>query len=32
LAQIRLVIFKKNANNARLIPKNDDTDPKAMLL
>jgi len=32
LAQIRLVVFKKNAKNPPLIPKNDVTVPKARLL
>jgi len=32
LAQIRLVVFKKNAKNAPLIQKNDVTEPKAKLL
>jgi len=32
LAQIRLVIFEKNAKHAPLIPKNDITDPKTRLL
>jgi len=32
LAQIRLVVFKKNAKIAHLIPKNDVTEPKAGLL
>jgi len=31
LAQIRLVIFEKDAKNAPLIPKNDVTEPKARL-
>jgi len=31
LAQIRLVIFEKNAKNALLIPKNGVTEPKARL-
>jgi len=31
LAQIRFVVFKKNAKNAPLIPKNDVTEPKARL-
>jgi len=32
LAQIRLVVFKKNAKMHTLIPKNDVTEPKARLL
>jgi len=32
LAQIRLVVFKKSAKNAPLIPKNDVTVPKARRL
>jgi len=32
LAQIRFVVFEKNAKNATLIPKNDITEPKARLL
>jgi len=32
LAQIRLVVFEKNAKNAPLIPKNDVTEPKSRLL
>jgi len=32
LVQIRLVVFKKNAKNARLIPINDVTEPKTRLL
>jgi len=32
LAQIRLVVFEKNAKNAPLIPKNDVTEPKARIL
>jgi len=32
LAQIRLVVFQKNAKTAPLIPKNDVTEPKAKLL
>jgi len=32
LAQIRLVVFEKNAKNAPLIPKNDVTEPNARLL
>jgi len=32
LTQIRLVVFEKNAKNVPLIPKNDITEPKAMLL
>jgi len=32
LAQIHLVIFKKNAKNTPLILKNDVTEPKARLL
>jgi len=32
LAQIRLVVFEKNAENTTLIPKNDVTEPKARLL
>jgi len=31
LAQIRLVVFEKNAKNTALIPKNDATEPKAGL-
>jgi len=32
LAQIRFVVFEKNAKNAPVIPKNDVTDPKARRL
>jgi len=32
MAQIRLVVFEKNAKNTLLIPKNDVTEPKARLL
>jgi len=32
LAQIRLVVFKKNAKTNSLIPKNNVTEPKARLL
>jgi len=32
LAQIRLVVFEKNAKDTHLIPKNDVTDPKAKKL
>jgi len=32
LAQIRLVVFEKNAKKHTLIPKNDVTEPKAKLL
>jgi len=32
LAQVGRVVFKKNAKNAPLIPKNDVTEPKARLL
>jgi len=32
LAQIRLVVFEKNAKNTPLIPKNDVTKPKTRLV
>jgi len=32
LAQIRLVVFEKNAKNEPLIPKNDVAEPKTRLL
>jgi len=32
VTHIRLVVFEKNAKTHTLIPKNDDTEPKARLL